>query len=1479
MLIFFTTVIIAKSFCYHQENALFSDLCYNQVSELRNILQNLNLENIKSHVRVFSQMKSRVTGYPGFYDAADYIKSKLVEYNINVEIHRYVVAVPLDAESYIEFGGKIIKAGALWPNGIQTSATPTHGIKGRAVYVGRGRLEDFNGYNVNGSIVIMDFNSGDNWLNAARLGAKAVIFIESPYSNFFESKQKFLNAPLYFPRLYVNQGDGIELLDYVNNNPDAEVKIMSRVEWKNVEGINILGIINGSAVNSGSIIISSHFDSLSVVPSVSPAAHEAISPAFLLELARYFSENKPRISICILFLSGHWQALAGIREFIEDYFFNSTNFERIKPTLFINIGELYPQASSLSIMVRSHLTTSVPPSILLSPIQNFFTSLAGVKELNDYLLNTVNLTTTEFIRSEFLYAREVEQQPYILESEPVIMTGCPAFSIESAFTYKTWWWTPIDDFNFIDFEALKPKLVVSAFIISSIAASDSFLNVISPQRFKILGPGQYLGFITLFGRVVEFNREVGWYTNVPEAVVTLEVSTNTFAFSKITVIADEKGYFVIHGVLPTPSFDAITGRRYKLEAWRINKETGLLEYAPDLGIYGSQQLPFIYEVYEHPKEVTIVVSKMLPVTVFDPIDPTRLRMPVLLDPSFPYRRWVAEMGMFQPMDFRGKSQMLVFGSYYNGYEPVALAFVPSESVISLIMLPPVQAKTKWPFMVCVNASEDYPEGYGIFVNGPVTVYFSPYYFARDLYYITVSRYQTLANRQVRSPTAERWIEEAKQHLERSFELYKMKVYDRAYGEALIAYSIIYRAYSMEVMPLVEDSSMSALFFFSVFIIGALAVERLFFNLEKGRLRLFATIVITSIFVALFNIIHPALAIMQNSSMGLIGITILMILLIVVFVISSESEKIIKRIAVERLGRHEVRISPLELVTSVAPSVAIHHMRKRRLRTALGLIILIAAVVAMTSLSSTSSYTVTRFSIMQTPSDFSGLIIKNGYGSPSWGGHFDYQIVYALKVLAGENYSVCPRIWYYPQAIAPMGNVLTLRSKNSSVNVVAALGLTVEELNLFLQKYLYKGRPFLEEETNAVILPKSLAEVLGVDVGQYIEMFGYRLVVVGTLHDQVAEGIMYPDGFKITPFDPLGDSLLTRGVISIPQFSPQSLSWRSCIIVPHKLAKDLGGYIGAIAILPKISGNIEELSEISRSISESFISSVYIGWEGKSYVSSTFKSFITLGWSEVMLLLIVVCLSIFTHIIGSINERLREIDIFSVIGLSPIGVSTIFLVESAIYALIGIMFGYFLGLFMNVTFLNMGLLPKDFVFNFSSTSMLLSLASIMLAALAGTIYPSLVVAGKRVTPSLMRRWKMALRPSGDLWEIPLMIRLSAREEVFGILAFLEEYYRGMGAESKFFTVSYVEPVDSKEMILKMKVHLAPYELGIIQEVKVIGIELQKNYTLNALITRLSGSPEIWEKRNYQFIDSLRKQALLWRVLPLQEREKYMKKFTR
>ena len=59
----------------------------------------------------------------------------------------------------------------------------------------------------------MNFNSGKNWLNAAKLGAKAVIFIEPSETNRFESESKFLKTPVYFPRLYVTGENGKEALE------------------------------------------------------------------------------------------------------------------------------------------------------------------------------------------------------------------------------------------------------------------------------------------------------------------------------------------------------------------------------------------------------------------------------------------------------------------------------------------------------------------------------------------------------------------------------------------------------------------------------------------------------------------------------------------------------------------------------------------------------------------------------------------------------------------------------------------------------------------------------------------------------------------------------------------------------------------------------------------------------------------------------------------------------------------------------------------------------------------------------------------------------------------------------------------------------------------------------------------------------------------------------------------------------------------
>ena len=89
-------------------------------------------------------------------------------------------------------------------NPIRLNATspisgPDKGIEGPLVYVGRGELSDFEGKTINRAIVMMEFDSGKNWVNAASLGAFGLIFIDrgkSPKA-FFDEKMEL--TPLQFP--------------------------------------------------------------------------------------------------------------------------------------------------------------------------------------------------------------------------------------------------------------------------------------------------------------------------------------------------------------------------------------------------------------------------------------------------------------------------------------------------------------------------------------------------------------------------------------------------------------------------------------------------------------------------------------------------------------------------------------------------------------------------------------------------------------------------------------------------------------------------------------------------------------------------------------------------------------------------------------------------------------------------------------------------------------------------------------------------------------------------------------------------------------------------------------------------------------------------------------------------------------------------------------------------------------------------------
>ncbi|MFB0522291.1 MAG: hypothetical protein ACETV1_00845, partial [Candidatus Bathyarchaeia archaeon] len=167
------------------------------------ITSQINIEAIEDHVNIFSGFGSRVTGYPGSYEAADYIYGKFGEYGLtDANFHYYNVTVPIDQGARLRILSPINKDVTiypLWPNVAAPVKTPPGGINGDLVYVGDGST--FDGIPIEGNIALMDFNSWQNWLEAAKLGAKAVILIEPYDTTWYQTKLKVIDLAFSFPRL------------------------------------------------------------------------------------------------------------------------------------------------------------------------------------------------------------------------------------------------------------------------------------------------------------------------------------------------------------------------------------------------------------------------------------------------------------------------------------------------------------------------------------------------------------------------------------------------------------------------------------------------------------------------------------------------------------------------------------------------------------------------------------------------------------------------------------------------------------------------------------------------------------------------------------------------------------------------------------------------------------------------------------------------------------------------------------------------------------------------------------------------------------------------------------------------------------------------------------------------------------------------------------------------------------------------------
>jgi hypothetical protein len=257
----------------------------------------------------------RLTGTPEYRRAADYVAQRLRRSGMDevlVEEFPAVRAVVKRCEMTLE-NSRRLDLLPMRADGLMLPVTPPEGITGPIQYAGMGRMEDYGRRPPAGAIVVLDYNAGEAWTDAFRMGAKAVVFVRNGPTKSWAAHSVENHAN--FPRFYYS-GPASDLPD------GAPATIRSEVLWESAAGCNVFGFLKGTAPTfdmekEESLILAANLDSFGEIPERSPGARSAANAAALLQVAEYLKAHRPRRHVLLAFFDGQAQGHTGSRAFYQ----------------------------------------------------------------------------------------------------------------------------------------------------------------------------------------------------------------------------------------------------------------------------------------------------------------------------------------------------------------------------------------------------------------------------------------------------------------------------------------------------------------------------------------------------------------------------------------------------------------------------------------------------------------------------------------------------------------------------------------------------------------------------------------------------------------------------------------------------------------------------------------------------------------------------------------------------------------------------------------------------------------------------------------------------------------------------------------------------------------------------------------------------------------------------------------------------------
>jgi hypothetical protein len=988
--------------------------------------------------------------------------------------------------------------------------------------------------------------------------------------------------------------------------------------------------------------------------------------------------------------------------------------------------------------------------------------------------------------------------------------------------------------------------------------------------------------IDVEGVVVKQDVRAGPFPNlpVPGAIVALTAANLEQGVSGTRYeMSDARGFFRFEGVAGGLG----NGR---LDAFCLHPGSGMLAYAPDEKLAGRGGYEKTFGLLERDVFRRLVVFQGACVQLFEAMDP------MLLQP-------LARPGDNAIQLLEGRGGTLDNQYIFPSPKPSGLlvALVPEESRLKALG----SLKGFGNRMVLLGGEADAPAGRGFPVGGGLASVRVPRLAAEDLWRLNEARLEKLTRKGVRSAIALRLHAQATADRQRLAEAAAARAHAAERSLARGIWGRELNAYP-EILKLSHEAVVAVILLLAFLAPWAVFMERVFVQ-SGGILGRIAGA--AGFFAAAFGLIywlHPAFQISQTPIMILVAYTLAALALLALTVLSARYSALMKAWRERVGGIHQSDISRAGAFM-VAFNLGLSNMAKRRFRTILTMVMIALLSFSVMTFTSVRPYLAIRKIPLPAAQrlGYDGLLFRLYY----WGG-IDSATAETFVADLGAGVETVFRYWHgqpSPSGIpGPGGEGMESRftrdetaAKPRVAALNALLGFEPGESRFSGLRECVRGAWFSGGK-DELILPEDAAAALGIgpeDVEgrtpaeQVLVRFGTeRLRVIGILDAARADAVLGPGGTPLAQIDrfltgaldvrpsPAADA---RG-LTLPVGDEVDTHWipfaRSALL-PASLLKELGGGISSVAV------RFPEGTDAERRIEElmsRFAMNLYASIGGRQYLIKTTQSqSISGAWKTVLPLGLVVLIMV-NLMLGTVEERREEIKMLGAVGLAPRHVTILYLAESCCLGVLGLVLGVLLGLGVSQATRGMNVGVNV---NYASVSTMLMGMLVLGVTIVSTLLPA-ARAARLATPSGAEQWALPESRDGHV-TLALPFTLT-RENGVGVFAFLHEYLSGHGDSTsddfrcvELAAAIEAAPPDSSALAVAAKTWLAPYDMRVAQQ---IALRLEPTearlFRVSYRARQISGELGAWNRANFEFVDLLRQQFLIYRTLPEERKREYVRK---